>query len=145
MLNTSNDNSTPSRHWFVHNWESESFFPTQAEAIAQANSDLKYCQDPEDSSWADFVEDIYVGYVTHQSKPSSDGYSLRSTFDNDSPEERLCQRTIATVLAALRLLQSTSSESIDSAFSDYFEDHSQLSSEEIDRLCEMLNCDKVIL
>jgi hypothetical protein len=61
MLNTSNDNSTPSRHWFVHNWESESFFPTQAEAIAQANSDLKYCQAPEDSSWADFVEDIYVG------------------------------------------------------------------------------------
>jgi hypothetical protein len=91
MLNTSNDNSTPSRHWFVHNWESESFFPTQAEAIAQATSDLKYCQDPDDGAWSDYVEDIYIGYVTHQVKPSSDGYSLHSTLDND--------RTIATVLA----------------------------------------------
>jgi hypothetical protein len=132
MLNTSNDNSTPSRHWFVHNWESESFFPTQTEAIAQATSELKYCQDPDDGAWADYVEDIYVGYVTHQVKPSSDGYSLHSTLDND--------RTIATVLAALRLFQSTPSESIDSVFSNYFEDYSQLSKEEIDRLCEMLNC-----
>ncbi len=132
MLNTSNDNSTPSRHWFVHNWESENFFPTQAEAIAQATSDLEYCQDPDDGSWTDYVEDIYVGYVTHQAKPSADGYSLRSTLNND--------RTIATVLAALRLFQSTPSESIDDAFSDYFEDYSQLSSEEIDELCEMLNC-----
>jgi hypothetical protein len=137
MLNTSNDNSTPSRHWFVHNWESESFFPTQAEAIAQANSDLEYCQDPEDSSWADFVEDIYVGYVTHQVKPSSDGYSLHSTLDND--------RAIATVLAALRLFQSTPTESIDSVFSDYFEDCSQLSTEEIDRLCELINCEVKVL
>jgi hypothetical protein len=145
MLNTSNDNITPSRHWFVHNWESESFFPTQAEAIAQATSDLKYCQDPEDSSWADFVEDIYVGYVTHQSKPSSDGYSLHSTLDRD--------RTIATVLAALRLFQSTPSKSIDSMFSDYFEDLSQLSTEEIDsrsetlceRLCELINCEVKVL
>ncbi len=140
MLNTSNDNSTPSRHWFVHNWESENFFPTQAEAIAQATSDLEYCQDPDDGSWADFVEDIYVGFVTHQVKPSASGYSLHSTLDKDSPEARLCQRTIATVLAALRLFQSTPSESIDSAFSDYFEDYSQLSSEEIDELCETLNC-----
>jgi hypothetical protein len=132
MLNTSNDNSTPSRHWFVHNWESENFFPTQAEAIAQATSDLEYCQDPDDGSWTDYVEDIYVGYVTHQAKPSADGYSLRSTLNND--------RTIATVLAALRLFQSTSSELIDDVFSDYFEDYSQLSSEEIDELCEMLNC-----
>ena len=145
MTETSTNNSSPSRHWFVHNWESESFFPTQAEAIAQANSDLTYCQDPDNSSWADFVEDIYVGYVTHQVKPSADGYSLRSTLDSDSPEERLCQRKIATVLAALRLFQSTPTESIYSAFSDYFEDRSQLSSEEIDRLCEMLNCDEVIL
>ena len=128
MLNTSNDNSTPSRHWFVHNWESESFFPTQPEAIAQATSDLEYCQDPDDGSWTDFVEDIYVGYVTHQVKPSANGHSLRSTLDNDSPEERLFQRTIATVLAALRLLQSTPTESIYSTFSDYFEDCSQLSS-----------------
>jgi hypothetical protein len=137
MLNTSNDNSTPSRHWFVHNWESESFFPTQAEAIAQATSDLTYCLDPDDGSWADFVEDIYIGYVTHQVKPSSDGYSLHSTLDND--------RTIATVLAALRLFQSTPSESIDSVFSNYFEEYSQLSKEEIDRLCEMLNCNIHIL
>jgi hypothetical protein len=142
--NSAIDNS-PSRHWFAHNWESESFFPTQAEAIAQANSDLEYCQDPDDGSWADFVEDIYVGYVTHQVKPSADGYSLRSTLDNDSPEQRLCQRKIATVLASLRLFQSTPSELIDSAFSDYFEDYSQLSSEEIDKLCELLNCDEVIL
>lgn len=145
MTETSNNNNSPSRHWFVHNWESESFFPTQAEAIAQANSDLEYCQDPDDGSWTDFVEDIYVGYVTHQVKPSANGHSLRSTLDNDSPEERLFQRTIATVLAALRLLQSTPTESIYSTFSDYFEDCSQLSSEEIDELCEMLNCDKVIL
>jgi hypothetical protein len=145
MLNTSSDNSTPSRYWFVHNWESESFFSTQAEAIAQATSDLEYCQDPEDSSWADFVEDIYVGYVTHQVKPSSDGYSLHSTLDND--------RTIATVLAALRMFQSTPSESfakrlgtrIDSMFSDYFEDLSQLSIEEIDRLCELINCEVKVL
>lgn len=137
MLNTSNDNSTPSRHWFVHNWESESFFSTQAEAIAQANFDLTYCQDPEDSSWADFVEDIYVGYVTHQVKPSSDGYSLHSTLDND--------RAIATVLAALRLFQSTPSKSIDSMFSDYFKDFSQLSTEEIDRLCELINCEVKVL
>ncbi|WP_309744149.1 MULTISPECIES: hypothetical protein [unclassified Chamaesiphon] len=54
-------------------------------------------------------------------------------------------RTIATVLAALRLFQSTPSELIDSAFSDYFEDYSQLSSEEIDKLCELLNCDEFIL
>jgi hypothetical protein len=137
MLNTSNDNSTPSRHWFVHNWESESFFPTQAAAIAQATSDLEYCQDPDDGSWTDYVEDIYVGYVTHQAKPSADGYSLHSTLDND--------RTIATVLAALRLFQSTPSESIDSVFSNYFEEYSQLSKEEIDRLCEMLNCNIHIL
>jgi hypothetical protein len=137
MLNTSSDNSTPSRYWFVHNWESESFFPTQAEAIAQATSDLEYCQDPEDSSWADFVEDIHVGYVTHQVKPSSDGYSLHSTLDND--------RTIATVLAALRLFQSTPSKSIDSIFSDYFEDLSRLSTEEIDRLCELINCEVKVL
>jgi hypothetical protein len=133
MTATSTDNSTPSRHWFVHNWESESFFPTQAEAISQANSDLAYCQDPDDSAWADYVEDIYVGYVTHQVKPSLDGYSLRSTWDNE--------RTIATILAALRLFQSTPSELIDSTFSDYFEDYSPLSSEEIDELCEELNCD----
>ena len=145
MTETSNNNNSPSRHWFVHNWESESFFPTQAEAIAQANSDLEYCQDPDDGSWTYFVEDIYVGYVTHQVKPSDNGHSLRSTLDNDSPEERLFQRTIATVLAALRLLQSTPTESIYSTFSDSFEDCSQLSSEEIDELCEMLNCDKVIL
>jgi hypothetical protein len=50
MLNISSDNSIPSRYWFAHNWESESFFPTQAEAIAQATADLTYCQDPEDSS-----------------------------------------------------------------------------------------------
>jgi hypothetical protein len=130
-FNSAIDNS-PSRYWFVHNWESESFFPTQAEAIAQANSDLTYCQDPDDGSWADFIEDIYVGYVTHQAKPSADGYSLRSTLDND--------RTIATVLAALRLFQSTSSESTDAAFFNYFEDYSQLSSEEIDELCKELNC-----
>ena len=137
MTETSNNNNSPSRHWFVHNWESESFFPTQAEAIAQANSDLEYCQDPDDGSWTDFVEDIYVGYVTHQVKPSNGGYSLHSTLNND--------RTISTVLAALRLLQSTPTESIYSTFSDYFEDCSQLSSEEIDELCEMLNCDEVIL
>jgi hypothetical protein len=137
MLNTSNDNSTPSRHWFVHNWESESFFPTQAEAIAQATSDLTYCQDPDDGAWADYVGDIYIGYVTHQVKPSDGGYSLHSTLNND--------RTIATVLAALRLFQSTPSESIDSVFSNYFEDYSQLSKEEIDRLCEMLNCNGNIL
>ncbi len=137
MLNTSNENNIPSRYWFVHNWESESFFPTQAEAIVQANSDLKYCQDLDDGSWTDYVEDIYVGYVTHQVKPSSDGYSLHSILDND--------RTIATVLAALRLFQFTPTESIDSVFSNYFEDYSQLSKEEIDRLCEMLNCDEVIL
>jgi hypothetical protein len=89
MTSNSTNNNTPSRHWFVHNWESESFFPTQAEAIAQANSDLTYCQDPDDGSWADFVDDIYVGYVTHQVKPTPDGYSLRSTFDNDSPSDFL--------------------------------------------------------
>lgn len=132
MTATSNDNSTPSRHWFVHNWETESFFSTQAEAIAQATSDLTYCQDPDDGAWADFVEDIYVGFVTHQAKPSIDGYSLRSTLDNE--------RTSATILAALRLFQSAPSELIDSTFSDYFEDYSQLSSEEIDDLCEILNC-----
>jgi hypothetical protein len=76
-------NNSTSRHWFAHNWESESFFPTQAEAIAQANSDLTYCQDPDDGSWADYVEDIYVGFVTHQAKPSAGGYSLHSTLDND--------------------------------------------------------------
>jgi hypothetical protein len=145
MLNTSNDNSIPSRHWFVHNWESESFFPTQAEAIAQATSDLEYCQDPDDCSWTDFVEDIYVGYVTHQVKPSSGGYSLVSTLNN--------ARTIATVLAALRLFQSTPTESfakrlgtrIDSMFSDYFEDSYKLSTEEIDRLCELINCEVKVL
>ena len=137
MLNTSNDNSTPSRHLFVHNWELESFFSTQVEAIAQATSDLKYCQDPDDGSWTDFVEDIYVGYITHQVKPSSDGYSLHSTLDND--------RTIVTVLAALRLFQSTPSKSIDSMFSDYFEDRSPLSTEEIDRLCELINCEVKVL
>ena len=145
MLNTSNDNSTPSRHWFVHNWESESFFPTQAEAIAQATSDLEYCQDPDDGSWTDYVEDIYVGYVTHQVKPSNGGYSLHSTLNND--------RTISTVLAALRLFQSTPPKSfakrlgtrIDSMFSDYFEDLSQLSTEEIDRLCELINCEVKVL
>ena len=139
MINTSKDNSTPSSYWFAHNWESESFFPTQEEAIAQANSDLKYCQDPDDGSWADYVDDIYVGYVTHQVKPSADGYSLRLTLDNDSPEERLRQRQIATVLAALRLFQSTRFESFDSAFSNYFVDYPRLSKEEIDELCEMIN------
>jgi hypothetical protein len=137
MLNTSNDNSNSPRYWFVHTWESENFFPTQAEAIAQATSDLKYCQDPEDSSWADYVDDIYVGYVTHQVKPSANGYSLHSTLDN--------ARTIATVLGALCLFQSTPSGSIDSIFSDYFEDYSQLSIEEIDRLCELINCEVKVL
>jgi hypothetical protein len=106
MLNISSDNSIPSRYWFAHNWESESFFPTQAEAIAQATADLTYCQDPDDGSWADYVKDIYVGFVTNQAKPTADGYSLESTLDN--------ARTIATVLAALRLFQSTPSGSIDS-------------------------------
>jgi hypothetical protein len=137
MLNTSIDNSTPSHHWFVYNWESESYFSTQAEAIAQATSDLECCQDPDDGSWADYVEDIYVGFVTHQVKPSSDGYSLHSTLNN--------ARTISTVLAALRLFQSTPSGSIDSMFSDYFEDYSQLSTEEIDKLCELINCEVKVL
>jgi hypothetical protein len=48
----------------------------------KANSDLTYCQDPDDGSWADYVEDIYVGFVTHQAKPSAGGYSLHSTLDN---------------------------------------------------------------
>jgi hypothetical protein len=139
MLNTSNDNITPSRHWFVHNWESDSFFPTQAEAIAQATSDLAYCQDRDDSSWADYVEDIYVGFVTHQAKPSADGYSLQSTFDNNSSKERLCQQKIATVLAALRLFQSTPTESILKVFGEHFKDYSPLSVAEIDRLCESIN------
>jgi hypothetical protein len=131
-------NST-SRHWFVHNWESESFFPTQAEAIAQATSDLTYCQDPDDGSWTDYAEDIYVGFVTHQVKPSAGGYSLRSTLDNNSPEVRLCQRKIATVLAALRLLQSVPTKSIACAFPNHFVDCSPLSAAEIDELCELLN------
>jgi hypothetical protein len=145
MTETSNKNNSPSRHWFVHNWESESFFPTQAEAIDRATSDLKYCQDPDDGSWADFVDDIYVGYVTNQVKPTPDGYSLRSTFDNDSSEERLCQRKISTILAALRMFQSTRMELIDAVYGEYFQEYSQLSDEEIDDLCEMLNCNASIL
>ncbi len=84
MIDNSANNNSPSRLWFAHNWESESFFPTQAEAIAEANSDLKCCQDPDDGSWADYVEDIYVGYVTHQVKPNADGYSLEPTLDRNS-------------------------------------------------------------
>ena len=145
MTSNSTIDNSPSRYWFAHNWESENFFPTQAEAIAEANSALKHCQDPDDGSWADFVEDIYVGYVTHQVKPSADGYSLRSTFDNDAPEERLCQRKIATILAALRMFQSTPSKSIDAVYGEYFQEYSQLSDEEIDDLCEMLNCNASIL
>ena len=145
MIDNSANNNSPSRLWFAHNWESESFFPTQAEAIAEANSDLKYCQDPDDDSWANFVDDIYVGYVTNQVKPTPDGYSLRSTFDNDSSEERLCQRKISTILAALRMFQSTRVESIDAVYGEYFQEYSQLSDEEIDELCEMLNCNASIL
>jgi hypothetical protein len=52
---------------------------------------------------------------------------------------------IATVLAALRLFQSTPSGSIDSMFSDYFEDLPQLSTEEIDKLCELINCEVKVL
>lgn len=140
MIDNSAIDNSPSRLWFAHNWESESFFPTQAEAIAQATSDLQYCQDPEDGSWTDYVEDIYVGYVTHQVKPDTDGYSLRSMLDNNSPEETLCQRTAATVLAALRLFQSTQSDAIDSVFAEYFKHDSKLSDVEIDELCEQLNC-----
>jgi hypothetical protein len=143
MINNSNENSTPSRHWFAHNWESESFFPTQAEAIAQANSDLEYCQDSDDGSWADYVEDIYVGYVTHQVKPNNEGYSLVSTLDDNSPEERLCQRKIATVLAALRYFQS--SREYMSLDLPHFIDNDPLSNEEIDKLCKAINCGEEML
>jgi hypothetical protein len=129
MLNTSNDNSIPSRHWFVHNWESENFFPTQTAAISQAISDLEYCQDPDDGSWTDYVEDIYVGYVTHQVKHSSDGYSLRSTLDNE--------RIIATVLAALRYFQANRDDILDLDL-PHFIDNEPLANDEIDNLCEAI-------
>jgi hypothetical protein len=129
MVDNSANNNSPSRYWFVHNWESESFFPTQAEAIAQANSDLEHCQDPDDGSWADFVEDIYIGYVTHQVKPTADGYSLISTIDND--------RVTATVLAALRYFQANRDDILDLDL-PHFVDEEPLSSDEIDDLCEAI-------
>lgn len=145
-INNSNENSTPSQHWFVHNWESESFFPTQVEAIAQATSDLAYCRDPDDGTWADYVEDIYVGIVTHQAKPSAAGYSLRSTLDNDLPETRLCQallnavfteRELATMLAGLRSIQFANTKG--TLTMPHFDDCYPLSPDEIDALCERLN------
>ena len=144
MTETSNNNNSPSRHWFAHNWESESFFPTQAEAIAEANSDLKCCQDPDDVSWADYVEDIYVGYVTHQVKPNADGYSLEPTLDRNSPEERLCQRVVATVLAALRYFQANRDDILDLDL-PHFVDDEPLSSDEIDDLCEAICLSEVQL
>ena len=146
VVNNSTDNSNPSCHWFVHNWESESFFPTQAEAIAQATSDLTYCQDPDDASWTDYVEDIYVGFVTHQAKPSASGYSLRSTLDNDLSETRLCQallnavfseRELATMLAGLRSIQFANTKGTLTML--HFDDCYPLSPDEIDVLCERLN------
>jgi hypothetical protein len=134
MTETSNNNNSPSRYWFIHNWESESFFPTQAEAIAQANSDLECCQDPDDGSWADFVENIYVGYVTHQVKPSADGYSLESTLDN--------RRATATVLAALRYFQANREDILDLDLPHFIDDQ-PLSSDEIDHLCEAICVSKV--
>ena len=142
ITNTSTDTSSPSRHWFAHNWESESFFSTQAEAIAEANSNLNYCHDSEDSSWADYVEDIYVGYVTHQVKPNNEGYSLVPTSDDNSLEEKLCQRKIATILAALRYFQS--SRDYMSLDLPHFIDNEPLSNEEIDELCELINCGEVL-
>lgn len=119
-----------------------SFFPTQAEAIAEANSHLNYCHDSEDSSWADYVEDIYVGYVTHQVKPNNKGYSLVPTSDDNSIEEKLCQRKIATILAALRYFQS--SRDYMSLDLPHFIDNEPLSNEEIDELCELINCGEVL-
>jgi hypothetical protein len=136
MDNSANNNS-PSRLWFTHNWESESFFPTQAEAIAEANSDLKCCQDPDDGSWADYVQNIYVGYVTHQVKPNCDGYSLQQNSDNDSSEERLCQRVIATILASLKYFQANRDDILDLDLPHFVNDE-PLSSDEIDDLCEAI-------
>jgi hypothetical protein len=139
-------NSNPAHHWFVHNWESESFFPTQAEAIAQATSDLTYCQNSDDGSWTDYVEDIYLGFVTHQVKPSAGGYSLRSTLDNDLSETRLCQallnavfteRELATMLAGLRSIQFANTKG--TLTMPHFDDCYPLSPDEIDVLCERLN------
>jgi hypothetical protein len=144
MIDNSANNNFPARLWFLHNWESESFFPTQAEAITAANLALKHCQDPDDGSWAVFVEDIYVGYVTHQVKPSCDGYSLQQNSDNDSPEEKLCQRVIATVLAALRYFQANREDILDLDIPHSI-DNDPLSSNEIDDLCEAICLSEVQL
>jgi hypothetical protein len=139
-INNSNENSTPSQHWFVHNWESESFFPTQVEAIAQATSDLAYCRDPDDGTWSDYVEDIYVGYVTHQAKPSAAGYSLRSISGNERTSDSVfTDRELAMILAGLRSIQNYATERSITMPHDHFYDCTPLSPDEVDKLCDRLN------
>jgi hypothetical protein len=133
-------NSNPAHHWFVHNWESESFFATQAEAIDRATSDLKYCQDSDDGTWADYVEDIYVGYVTHQAKPSATGYSLRSTLGNERTSDSVfTDRELAMILAGLRSIQYYATERSITMPHDHFYDCAPLSPDEVDNLCARLN------
>ena len=53
---------------------------------------------------------------------------------------QLTERQLATVLAALRHWQRDLAENDDGPISEHFIDHAPLTVEEIDDLCEQLNC-----
>jgi hypothetical protein len=58
---------------------------------------------------------------------------------------QLTDRELATVLAALRYWQQDLAENDDGPISDHFIDHTPLTVEEIDDLCERLNVSPVVL
>lgn len=53
---------------------------------------------------------------------------------------KLTSRELATVLAALRYWQQDSIEQAEGPMQEYFDEHTPLTPDEIDRLCEELNC-----
>ena len=55
--------------------------------------------------------------------------------------ETLNQREISTILAALRMFQQASeSQNVSDMFPEIFEDVTPLSAQEIEELCEKINC-----
>lgn len=58
--------------------------------------------------------------------------------------ETLNKREMSTILAALRMFQKTSeNQNVSDMFPEFFEDVTPLSAQEIEELCEKINCTTV--